>query len=83
MRAEVEIEVRKISNKEVKQLKQKFNDYLSQLNAKEIKMNKQIYDMKQKEKERDVRKSPIIKIKKSRTIKFSSIKVVHGNLTPV
>ena len=40
MRTEVEIEVKKINNKEIKQLKQKFNDHLVKLNAKEMKVNK-------------------------------------------
>ena len=40
MRNEVEIEVKKINNKEIKHLKQKFNDHLAKLNAKEMKINK-------------------------------------------
>ena len=40
MRNEVEIEVKKTNNREIKLLKQKFNDHLVKLNSKEMKINK-------------------------------------------
>ena len=39
----------KLNEKDLKKLSAKFNQHIKQLNAKEIKINQQEYDIKQKE----------------------------------